>query len=114
MNDRTESILTDLIEQSRDLSVLRSRVGPLTPTVGQILLTSQPLRQCFLVVPDTANASVFIAPNEQATAGVVSKASDGTPLLIHSAAYPLLVGMTWWIVSPAADTVTVYQVLRRT
>jgi len=113
MASGAESILTDLIEQSKDLSVLRSRVGPLTPTVGQLLVNAQPLRQVLLVVPDVANSVLFLSPNEQSTAGAVTRTSDGAPLLIHSAAFPLLISLPWWIVSPAADSVTVYQVLRR-
>lgn len=108
-----ESILTDVIGQSTDLIVTATPVVIGAPGVGQLLIGAQPLRQAFLVCAADVGTWFAVAPMQQVLTGAVSRVVQPAPVLIHSAAFPLLVGMPWFIVAAAVDTVTVFQVLRR-
>ena len=114
MTVSAESILTDVIAQSTDLIVTVSTVVVAAPATAQLLVGSQPLRMAMLVVPTAADTICFLAPTPQTLGGPVLKSSTGAPLLLHSAAYPLLISLPWFVTTDAADTITVYQVLRHT
>lgn len=107
-----DNILTDPTRQSIELRQVPYRTVPLPGGAWVQVANPDPQRLTLTVVGSVNWGDVILSPVNVGTPTIVATSSPSVPLVIHAAAYPLLVSGQWWAWSALPQTLLVWDVTR--
>ena len=111
-DDGVETILTDLIDQNRELRI--NLLPPVNTVVGDwvIFTRPNPYRLALIVCPSLPGNRIYVSLFRSPHAPPGATNNDSLPVVIHSAAFPLAISGVWYVTSDAVQAVNVVEIER--
>lgn len=107
-----DNILTDPTRQNIELRQVPYRTVPM-PGGGWVQVAKPDPQRLTLTVMGSVNWSdILLSPVPVGTPTIASVTAPPTPIVIHAAAFPLLISGQWWAWSNVAQTAIVWDVTR--
>lgn len=107
------NILTEPTLQNDSLLVQPAVTVTVPGATWTVILTPDPDRQAFLVLPSLWNVEYHVSPQPVGAVAGGGWRAEPLPTIVHGAVYPLLIAGQWWAYSPLGIALTIVEVIRR-
>ena len=109
---RDESILADPRQQNTDLRIVGPRTVSVPATTWTQIAEPEPQRLALTIFASGNATQIIYSPVPQGAPAFSPYKDDRLPVVIHAAAYPLLVSGQWWAYTMSGQDVVVWDTVR--